>query len=404
VVVDPIKSGADLRNSLREVDAKVIDVYTLDREFMNSLGVELPNEGEHICSDDARQVAARLEPWTDRIQAVIPASEPATAFVARLARLLHLPSNHDPDPERFRNKEAMRKHAHAAGVRVPAFFGIERGRDFEFPQSTRAHILKPLRAAGADAVKIVSSKLEVQQHMTRCAHDLFGNENTRWLLEEYVTGPEFAINTVSSGGRHQTIDIWEYCQPGDGASKVYDNPYWNVLQIDKGRVWDELSAFAAATLERFAVEFGFCHIEVKIDLHSGCVYLIEIASRLPGAGMPWMWKNIWGMDVYSDLGSLYGGRGVSLARYMPPPDAPLLGLVFIRNERAGMLQRIEGLEELRSLSGCISVDLYAQPGQPVEITDTLQNPLAKVMVKATDRRSLEAVADKVRGLIIPQVA
>ena len=398
VVVDPIKGGADLRAALERDAIPLVNVYTLERQKLAELGVDLDHAGEHIFSSDPHEVAALLRGQQGTIRAVIPASEPSTPFPAELAPLLALPSNHDPHPDRFRNKETMRRHAHATGVRVPRFQAIEHDAAFEMPGDD-TFILKPLRAAGSDAVRLVTGADDARRHMRRHARDLFGHENTRWLLEEYVTGPEFAINTVTSNGCHQTIDVWEYCQPGDGATRAYDNPYWNVLQAPRDARWQALASLAASVLDAFQVRLGFCHLEVKQDLRTGEWHLIEIASRLPGAGMPWMWQAVWGLDVYRDLAALYGGTTLPVERWLPPADSALLGIVFIRNARAGVVRYVRGLDAVTALDGFVRVAACALPGDRVEATDSLQNPVAKIMIQASNRPALEATADHVRALL-----
>jgi biotin carboxylase len=398
VVVDPIKGGADLREALERDAVPLVSVYTLERAKLAELGVDLDHPGRHIFSSDPHEVLLLLRARYGSIRAVIPASEPSTAFAAALARLLGLPSNHDPHPDRFRNKETMRRHARATGVRVPAFQAVERDAPFEMP-GAGTFILKPLRAAGSDAVRLVADADHARRHMREHARDLFGHENTRWLLEQYITGPEFAINTVTSGGRHQAIDVWEYCQPGDGASRAYDNPYWNVLQAPRDARWQALASLAASVLDAFEVRLGFCHLEVKQDLRTGEWHLIEIASRLPGAGMPWMWQTVWGLDVYRDLAALYGGAALPVERWLPPSDSALLGIVFIRNDRAGTVRSVRGLDAVTALDGFVRVAACALPGERVETTDSLQNPIAKIMIKAPDRPTLEATAARVRSLL-----
>lgn len=398
VVVDPIKGGTDLREALERDAVPLVCVYTLGRSKLAELGVELEHAGERIFSSDPHEVLAVLRSRHVAIRAVIPASEPSTAFAAELACLLGLPSNHDPHPDRFRNKETMRRHAHASGVRVPAFHALDRDAAFEMP-GDGTFILKPLRAAGSDAVRLVTCADDARRHMRLHACDLFGHENMRWLLEEYITGPEFAINTVTSGGRHQAIDVWEYCQPGDGATRAYDNPYWNVLQAPRDARWQALAALATSVLDAFQVRLGFCHLEVKQDLRTGEWHLIEIASRLPGAGMPWMWQTVWGLDVYRDIAALYGGSALPVERWLPPAEAPLLGIVFIRNTQVGTVQSVLGLDAVTALDGFVRVAACALPGDRVEATDSLQNPIAKIMIQAPDRLTLEATADRARALL-----
>ena len=404
VIVDPIKSGLDLLESLKNSGNHVVPVFTLDVETVRSLGVPESLIGEAAFCVDVRVLAQKLNDGFG-ISAVIPASEPATCFTNQLSKKLGLASLHKSAPNRFRDKLSMRNFAETKGINVPSFAVYSAGscEQVLLPARNVANIVKPSAAAGSDAIKVVYSEVEALEHMRLNTHDLFGKRIHRWLLEEYVVGREYAINTLSSANEHRIIDIWEYCQPDSTSNAIYDNPYWNTFQLAPGSTYNSLRLVALEILKKFEVEFGYSHIEVKMN-SSGVTTLIEIAWRLPGAGMPTLWKEIWGFDPYVDIDAIYSGTPIQMDRFLPDNHKlPLLGLVFIPSRHEGTLEKLLGLEEVSEISGVHKVEAAAQ-GSSVEKTNSLQNNVAKVMIYATDRRQLEQIALKIRKSLVPVVS
>lgn len=86
-------------------------------------------------------------------------------------------------------------------------------------------VLKPHNSSGADGVHICSSKEDVKSAF----NSLFGSRNilgeviTRVLAQEFASGEEVVVNTVSCAGRHVISDLWRYRKiiTDDGRS-VYD--------------------------------------------------------------------------------------------------------------------------------------------------------------------------------------
>lgn len=402
VIVDPIKGGAEMLEAARARHTDVRVIFTLDAETLRDLAVPEAEISAALLTVDPAIVCLWLGEDQARVAAVLPASEPGTAFTIRLAQLLGLPNIASTNPDRFRSKKAMRDHAKNRGVAIPHYAELLPNDDIVLFDASAPHILKPVDAAGSDAVTIIHSAEEASNHIATHTRNLFGQPINRWLLEEYVHGAEYAINTVSCGGRHAVIDIWEYCQPTDVRQRVYNHPYWNVLQLESGAEFDAIADYAADLLTRFDVTFGFCHIEAKRNPITGKLVLIEIAWRLAGADFPHAWEHLLGVDIYHDLDRLYGGEQVVLSQYLPDTEAGHVGVVFIQSAKDGVLLQLSGREEVERMEGVYRVT-GAKPGQLVSCTLDLQSDVARAMIWAPSRAGLVSLAARIRATLVPEV-
>lgn len=73
-------------------------------------------------------------------------------------------------------------------------------------------VLKPTQSAASDRVCLVRSLQEAQHAFDAILSkpNVFQEENSAVLLQEYLRGPEFVVDTVSCSGVHKVVAIWEY--------------------------------------------------------------------------------------------------------------------------------------------------------------------------------------------------
>jgi biotin carboxylase len=98
------------------------------------------------------------------------------------------------------------------------------------------------------------------------------------LIEEYIEGEQFSIETISCNGVHQIVAI--------NREFIHDLP--NIMevshtipaQIDR-QIEANLELLVPKILDSFHIKYGAAHIETRIK-QNGEIYVIEIASRTGG--------------------------------------------------------------------------------------------------------------------------
>ena len=107
---------------------------------------------------------------------------------------------------------------------------------------------------------------------------MLGTINKEAIVQEYLQGTEYVVNTVSYCGQHRLAAIWKYHKPGGDCSLVcYDSV--ELLPSD-GDVQRKLFSYAAAALDTVGIQFGPAHCELMWI--QGAPGLIEIGVRMSG--------------------------------------------------------------------------------------------------------------------------
>jgi predicted ATP-grasp superfamily ATP-dependent carboligase len=84
--------------------------------------------------------------------------------------------------------------------------------------------VKPVESAGSDDVSLCKSMEEVKSAFGNIQGKInsLGLENTATLVQEYLEGAEYVVDTVSRDGTHKVVAVWEYDKREmNGAPFVY---------------------------------------------------------------------------------------------------------------------------------------------------------------------------------------
>jgi hypothetical protein len=213
------------------------------------------------------------------VVAVIPHIEPLVEPAATLCELLDIDWNPAECLRTFRDKVAQKRQLAAAGVRVPHLMPIASPADLTYPELPERFVIKPVDGYGNRMIGVLS-KGELQAAR---AH-IEAQPGVRWMLEEFIAGPEFSINgQVRSGGQVEVHGITEYrrCSVGS-CHTVYDYEFMCASTHPQFHV---LLEFAAATIRATGLRRSPFHLEVIVDERGPCV--IDLGARLGGglAGM-----------------------------------------------------------------------------------------------------------------------
>lgn len=98
------------------------------------------------------------------------------------------------------------------------------------------------------------------------------------LIEAYIKGEQFSIETLSVDGKHQVLTVTkEFIR---GVPNIVETHQQIPADIDES-LKNKIEAFSLNVLHAFEIQYGACHIEVRVD-DSGQIYIIELASRVGG--------------------------------------------------------------------------------------------------------------------------
>ncbi len=220
------------------------------------------------------------------IVAIVPGADIGVPLADRLCKDLGLPGN-DPETTKYRTtKNGMADALARAGLRKieGAIVTCEEDiRKFVTDNDLKRFVLKFAAGSGTVGLKIcdsVEAGVEHYSEMLEIAKNVSLSKDQPILIQEFIGGTEYIVNTASFNGRHILTDVWVYkkYELPDG-SLVYDTCEL-VKDLLPGHT--ELIEYAFKVLDAVDFRYGTCHSEFKVD-HKGPV-LIETNPRPMGGG------------------------------------------------------------------------------------------------------------------------
>lgn len=143
-------------------------------------------------------------------------------------------------------------------------------KDFKFPL-----IVKPAQSSAARGVKLVRNFNELSSQILESQKI---SENGFALVEEYLEGDQYSVETVSVDGKHSIIGITKEFF----TSAPYFMETQHLFPADLStEIENKIHDITIRVLDVFSVDVGSCHIELRIS-ENGDIFIIEIATRLGG--------------------------------------------------------------------------------------------------------------------------
>ena len=213
------------------------------------------------------------------VACVIAGSEYGIPYADRLSSVLGLPGN-DPSttPDRT-DKLRMHRALERAGLRhirtVPA-----RSEDDAADFWTGGPVIvKPSASVATIGVHLCRTPDECVEayRAERDAEGWTGGGSGEIVLQDYIDGPEFIVNTLSRDGVHRITDMWAYWKQNVGCGVAYDCAMTVSDPTDPDRATAD---YALKVLDAVGMMNGPAHLEIKTD--SDGPVLIEINARPMG--------------------------------------------------------------------------------------------------------------------------
>jgi biotin carboxylase len=283
VIVDGYSTGNFLPVAFARLGVQVTHVQSTPELIPFLLE---PNFAEYLDNfivtgeDDAERVIERaraLDPV-----AVLAGQEPGVPMADLISERLGLASNGSSLSSARRDKYRMIEALRAAGVRCAR----------QFKSNDPAHIVgwagdsgypvvvKPLSSASTDNVYICRTPGDVSRaaRTILAADNVFGLPNTEALVQSYLPGTEYIVDTVSADGQRFVCGVWEYeKQILPSGKNIYDR---DVLLAPDTAPVPELIGYVDTVLDALNIRHGPAHAEV-IRTDDGPA-LVELGARLNG--------------------------------------------------------------------------------------------------------------------------
>ncbi len=203
------------------------------------------------------------------------ASDACVPTISFVAKHLNLISNSCQSSMLSTNKDSMRKTFYKNGIKSPKSKAVSNTdsdffEDFNFPL-----IVKPTDRSGSLGVTKVSDVNELRPAIKKA---LNYSIEKKAIVEEYVSGWEVSVESISWKGEHSIITITDKITTGEPHFVEVEHHQPSTLSSDlKERIAKE----TVKALNALKIEYGASHAEFKVN-DEGEIVAIEVGSRMGG--------------------------------------------------------------------------------------------------------------------------
>jgi biotin carboxylase len=254
-------------------------------------------------------------------------------------------------------------------------------------------IVKPADSAGSRGVTVVDAG---EDWRPAVAAALAGSRCGQAIVESFITGIEYAVETFSHRGRTAVLAVSEKKKvPGTRGTVALEL----ATSALPSTTTDAIGRLAADALAALGCSNGPGHTEI-LRQDDGSLWLVEAAGR--GGGFMVADGLVPRASGY-DLNRASARQAVGLEPPRLPDRAPLAFVLRFLPARPGAVTAISGFDRIREMSNVQCEPLVAV-GDCVERAITDGARLAYILSWASDRATALSQADRAEGAIRVDVA
>jgi biotin carboxylase len=342
----------------------------------------------------AERAAAFARRWP--VDAVVGVDEAAVLTAAHIAVRLGLATNPLAAVATTRDKRRLRAVLDEAGVAQPRWTEVRGDSAGSAAASAAARIgfpcvVKPVDLAASRGVIRADTVDELRAAIGRVDALLRRPElcgpaaDTVLLVEEFVAGPEIAVEGLLREGEMSVLAIFDKPDPLDGpffAETLYVTP-----SRHRPAVLDEAIAITERALAAIGLRDGPIHAELRLG--AGGPVFIEVAARSIG-GRCSSALRLRDAEAEMSLEEVILRNACGLPLHQPRPASGGAGVLMIPVPCAGVLRDVSGTAEAAAVEGVAAIEITIPRGQAVEPLPEGDRYLGFVIARGADAQSVEA--------------
>jgi len=387
---DPINSGEGLKTAAKKLGFQVVGVFTRPVELFEQqfhlTRKQMFHDCDHVVvAETLTDILSQLKPFP--IVAAIAGLDSGVELADETAHALKLFGNTLEHSKARRDKGEMRKLLQAKRLSCPAFATCTTEKTVT--EFAKTHpwplVIKTPRGAATSQVFVcekLPQLLDSFRDITQ-TNDFFGGKTTVAVVEEYIGGHEYIVDTFSDGKTVHVTDVWLYEKIELGG---FQNIYYNVFGLPvNDPECRHVVEHAKQVVQAFGLMRGPAHLEIKDDPKRGPT-LVEINARLAGARIPEFTGKYSNFDVVKATvevfvhGTAKVPKEITYTKHFAMACCPLL--------EGGKVKSISGIDKIEKLPSYEMHQLNIKPGDVLETTKTSTTIALFVYLAHEDRAKL----------------
>ncbi|WP_309056404.1 ATP-grasp domain-containing protein [Streptomyces sp.] len=408
VIVDGYSTGTFLPPAFSRLGIEAVHVRSTVEPMTSMLAPDPAAYREHHHCGDEESFERTLDALRVlKPVAVLAGQEPGVPLADALSERLGLATNGTALSGARRDKFEMAEALRAAGIHCARQFKSADPAaivDWAERETSYPVVVKPLSSASTDHVYRCHDAAEVgaAARAVLASTDIFDRRNTEALVQSFLEGPEYIVDTVSVDGERYVCGVWEYEKRilPSGAN-IYD---LDVLLDPAEEPVPELIAYVGTVLDALGIRHGPAHAEVIMTPEGPA--LVEIGARLNGNMNPGFHDICVGTNQ-ADLTALAYARPWDFrTRYAGHVYSRRQAAAVhnTRTDRDGLVTGVDqaAVDRIAALPSVHLVSVKLTPGKRIRPTaDLLTSPLRIFMTAPeqaairADHRTIQSLKDEV---------
>lgn len=289
------------------------------------------------------------------VDAIIPADDAGVVIAALASERLGLPHNPPPAAAATRNKAMLRRGLATREIPQPRFriMGSADPPGAVAGELGYPVVIKPLSLQGSRGViraDDAGSAERAAERIRRILASAGSNPNEPLLVEEFIPGPEVAVEGMLWNGELEVLGVFDKPDPLDG-------PYFEeTIYVTPSRLHPEILDEVLATTGRAAAALGLAQgpIHAELRVTDGNVLVIELAARTIG-GLCGRSLRFGLMGTSLEVLVLRQALGMRRRGLRREQDAS--GVMMLPIPAAGTLHAVRGQDRALAVPGIIDLEL-----------------------------------------------
>ena len=383
---------SDFMRAASDLDISVI--VGIDTEFIISADQENVIALNFSDPEEAAEAISEFRPDIS-LDAILAVDDAGTLVAAKASQMLELPHNSVSSVELTRDKYALRVALSRSKLPSPGYklFEATQSQDelehiadsIEYPV-----VLKPRGLSGSQGVIRANTSIEfidgfnrikkilkLESSRDECDADLL----TTILVEDYVPGPEFAIEGVLDKGNLTVLALFDKPDPLIG-------PFFEeTIYVTPTSYPDDVQSQIISTVQSACGALGLTHgpVHAEVRLDGDKVFLIDLAGRYIGGQCARTLSFGSGLSLEEIILTHAVGDDINQLNR----ESSAAGVMMIPIPAAGIFQKVSGVDKAEKISGIESVSIVPTSGDELIPLPDGNEYLGFIFAKGTTAQIVE---------------
>lgn len=351
-----LASAQSYRGGPFDIAAKKLGVEII---FGQDVPLPLQNDaspGLRLDYRDIKQATKTILKFAKKypIDGILGLDDSGTLIAASTYEALGIPHNSIESALAARDKHIMRKCFLKSNIPSPPFEHHFLNEDIEKLSHEVSYpcVIKPTTLSGSRGVMRANSPQEFIQRINRLRPILANERCDEFLIEEFIPGQEYAIEGIMDNGKLIVLALFDKPDPLDG-------PFFEeTIYVTPSRLPQETQQEIIDTAENAAKSLGLMRgpIHAEIRFNDKGPWMVEIAGRSIGG----LCSQTLHFKTKTTLEELILRQLLDLDLSNASRKTGADGVMMIPIPEAGLLKRISGIEEAKSIPFINDIEITAR--------------------------------------------